>query len=109
MQHLTDSAVDAAFNSLVEIEGKAAEARGRRVYLEEYRRSLLALLRKEAPDKSPQAEKDAFAHGHEKYVWFLNDLRDAVIEDERYRAMQSRLKIQCEAWRTASANRRITP
>lgn len=83
-------------------------ARGRRVYFEEYRRSLLAILRKEAPE-GPQSEKDAFAHAHEKYQAFLADLRDAVIEDERYRAMQARLKIQCDSWRTASANRRVTP
>lgn len=108
MNHLTDQSVENAFNYLLQSEEAAARARGLRVYNEEYRKSLRAILRNES-DAKTEGKKDDFAYSHPRYLAHLKDLRESVVQDEMHRAARKRCEIQCEMWRTASANRRVTP
>lgn len=84
---------------------KFAGAKAQRCYLEEYRKSLKAILMKQSMEQAIGAqEREAYAH--DDYVALLHGLKEAIEIEERLRwdlvAAQSRVEI----WRTEQANNR---
>lgn len=84
---------------------EASAARATRVYMEEYRKSLKAIIMQEHGNLSAAAA-EAKAYADPRYIAHLDGLRAAVEEDEKWRWQFSAVQAKLEAWRTMSANKR---
>jgi hypothetical protein len=86
-----------------------APAKAKREYLEEYKKSLLALLMKDAERNGATSnaaqERDARARG--EYLEILDGLKTAIHEEEKLRYHMKATEIEIEIWRTRSANERF--
>ena len=84
---------------------KFAQAKAERIYLEEYRKSLKAILMKQSIEETIGGqEREAYAH--EKYVELLNGLKEAVEIEEKLRWDLSAANLRVEIWRSEQANLR---
>ena len=84
---------------------KFAKAKSERVYLEEYRKSLKALLMKRSLEDTIGAqEREAYAH--EEYQQLLQGLKAAVETEEKLRWDLIAAQARVEIWRTEQANNR---
>ena len=85
------------------------KAKANRVYIEEYKKSLLALLMKGAEQlghKTVSAqEREALCN--KQYVELLDSLKSAVEEEEQQRFEIKRIEMEIEVWRTEQANERM--
>jgi hypothetical protein len=82
-----------------------AKAKAERIYLEEYRKSLKAILMTASDEKSAvMQEKEAYAD--KTYIDHLKALRIAVEEEETLRWRMVASEAAIEVWRTQSANDR---
>lgn len=82
-----------------------AQAKAERVYLEEYRKSMKALLMKASKESSAAAqEKDAYSDP--TYVEHLGALRIAVEREETLRWRMVTCQAAIEVWRSQSATDR---
>jgi hypothetical protein len=82
-----------------------AKAKSERVYLEEYRKSLKALLMKRSMETAIGAqEREAYAH--EDYQAMLLGLRDAIEAEEKLRWDLIGAQQRVEIWRTEQATAR---
>ncbi len=82
-----------------------AKAKSERVYLEEYRKSLKALLMKRSMETAIGAqEREAYAH--EDYQTMLLGLRDAIEAEEKLRWDLIGAQQRVEIWRTEQATAR---
>jgi hypothetical protein len=88
------------------VNGKRfAKARAERTYIEEYRKSLKAILMKRSGEKVIAAqERDAYAH--DEYLQLLDGLRAAVEVEEKLRWDLIGAQARVEIWRTQCANDR---
>jgi hypothetical protein len=104
-QLIADAEIDRALDFLRDNAEPAARAKAERVYCEEYRKSLKAILMQEHNSESIGAqEREAYAAP--LYREHLEKLKQAVFEDERNRALRVAAEIKIEAWRTMNANYR---
>lgn len=95
----------AALEQMWKLAPQYAKAKANRVQLEEYRKSLKALLMKRCGvDAIGAQEREAYAH--DEYVAHLEGLRAAVEEEEtlRWRLVASQAAI--EIWRSMNASNR---
>jgi hypothetical protein len=87
---------------------KYAEAKGRRVQMEEYRKSLKAMLMKKAmangTKTAASAEMEAYADS--SYVEFLKGLQVAVEEEEALRWGLVSAQARIDVWRSQEASNR---
>ena len=83
-----------------------AQAMHDRVQLENFRKSKLALLFFEAPEKFKIGEKEQWAYAHKDYQEVVKGLAAAVQEHERLRQLISAADAKIEVWRTIQANHR---
>jgi hypothetical protein len=84
---------------------KFAKAKAERVYLEEYRKSLKAILMKRSMENTVTAqEREAYAH--DEYVALLRGLQEAVEVEEKLRWDLIGAQARVEIWRTEQANNR---
>ena len=82
-----------------------AEAKAKRVYLEEFRKSKKAILmKKSGQDTIGAQERDAYAA--EEYRELLEGLREAVEVEEKLRWDLIAAQARVEVWRTEQANYR---
>jgi hypothetical protein len=82
-----------------------AKAKAERIYLEEYRKSLKAILMKRSMETAIGAqEREAYAH--EEYRKLLEGLRDAVEEEEELRWSLVAAQARVEVWRSQEASNR---
>lgn len=85
-----------------------APAKATREYIDEYKKSLLALLMKDAERNGATSnaaqERDARARG--EYLEMLDKLRLAIEEEEKLRYHLKATEIQFEMWRTKEATAR---
>lgn len=86
-----------------------AEAKSHRVYLDEFRKSLHAILMKEAEVAGAKtvSAQDRDAYAHERYQEHLKVLRDCVEREEKSRYHLKRIEMEYEIWRTQQANERL--
>lgn len=91
-----------------QLADRYAPARAARGYLEDYKKSCLAMLMKDAMTKGHSAvsaqEREAAAHP--TYIKLLEDLREAVNEEEKVRYHLKAVELEIEIFRTKSANER---
>ena len=85
---------------------KFAQAKADRIYLEEYRKSLKAILMKRSGENAVNAqEREAYAHP--EYQDLLKGLREAVEAEETLRWQMVAAEARVEVYRTISANNRM--
>lgn len=102
---ISDEDVEKAIDFLRDNADQAAKARAERIYMDEFRKSLKALIMKEHIDATVSAqEREAYADP--RYQTHLEALRQAVYRDEKARFMRVAAEAKIEAWRTSSANQR---
>ena len=84
---------------------KFAKAKSERVYLEEYRKSLKALLMKRSLEDTIGAqEREAYAHA--EYQQLLQGLKAAVETEEKLRWDLIAAQARVEIWRSQEATAR---
>lgn len=82
-----------------------ARAKANRIYLEEYRKSLKAILMKRSLEDTIGAqEREAYAH--EEYKQLLQGLKEAVEVEEKLRWDLIAAQARVEIWRSEQANLR---
>jgi hypothetical protein len=85
---------------------KFAKAKAERIYLEEYRKSLKAILMKRSVENAIGAqERDAYAH--EEYLALLQGLKAAVEVEEELRWALIAAQARVEIWRSQEATNRV--
>lgn len=86
-----------------------APAKATREYLEEYKKSLLALLMKDAEKAgfTSAVTQEREGRSRPEYHRLLDELRQAVHEEEKLRYHLKAAEIEFEMWRTRSANERF--
>ena len=84
---------------------KFAQAKADRIYLEEYRKSLKAILMKRSGENAVNAqEREAYAHP--EYQDLLKGLREAVEAEEALRWQMVAAEARVEVWRSQEASNR---
>ena len=84
---------------------KFAQAKADRIYLEEYRKSLKAILMKRSGENAINAqEREAYAHP--EYQDLLKGLREAVEAEETLRWQMVAAEARVEVWRSQEASNR---
>ena len=103
MKSISEEDVEKAVDWLRDNADSCAKARATRIYLEEYRKSLKALLMSKYPDMSVSAqEREAYAH--QDYQSHLKLMQQAIYEDERMKFFRASAEVKIDAWRTQQAN-----
>ena len=83
-----------------------AKAKADRVYMEEYRKSLKAILMKQSMESAVNAqEREAYSHAD--YIKLLEGLREAVEQEERLRWEMVAAQARIEVYRTQEASKRV--
>lgn len=102
---ISEQDVEAAVDYLRDNAEDAAKCRAERIYMEEFRKSLKAMIMKENSEATVSAqERDAYADP--RYMKHLEALRVAVMRDEKQRFMRVAAEAKIEAWRSMNANYR---
>lgn len=83
-------------------------ARANREYLDEYKKSMLAMLMKDAERNgfNSGVAQEREARASEAYLKLLDDLKTAVMEEEKIRYHLKAVELEIEIYRTKSANER---
>ncbi len=84
---------------------KLAKAKAERVYMEEYRKTLKALLMRESTAKS-MAEQERDAYAHDTYITHIKGLQAAVEAEELLRWRMVTDQASVEVWRSQEASNR---
>ena len=97
----------AAIETMWKTAPRLAKAKAERVYMEEYRKSLKALLMKSSGQKTTAAQETE-AYAHPDYIKHLAGLQAAVEAEETLRWQMVATEAAVEVWRSQEAsNRRI--
>jgi hypothetical protein len=100
---------ESLMNDYREMSDEFARAKSQRVYLEEFKKSQLAILMKSAEAKgfktSAAQEREALAA--DEYQHLLSGLRVAIEAEERVRYNMRRIEMEIEIWRTLRADERM--
>jgi len=94
-----------AVDFIIKNAPKFAEAKARRVYLEEFRKTKKALLMKEHTSL-PIGAQEREAYAHPEYQELLQGLRVAIEVEETLRWQLTAATMRGELYRTQSANER---
>lgn len=104
-----DNAPHAAVDYILKNREAYAQAKAKRIYLEEFRKSKKALLMKDALTHGIEAanaqEREAYAHP--EYVALLNGLAAAIEQEETLKWGMEAARMRCDIWRTEQANERM--
>lgn len=84
---------------------KFAKAKAERVYLEEYRKSLKAILMKRTIETSVAAQERE-AYSDPEYLQLLQGIKEATEVEEKLRWDLIGAQARVEIWRTEQANNR---
>jgi hypothetical protein len=84
---------------------KYAEAKGNRVYIENYLKSKKATLM--AEEAGTLGAKEMYAYAHPQYVELLMGLQVAVQEEEKIKWQMEAAKLRFEHYKTISFNNRV--
>jgi len=81
-----------------------AQAKAYKIYCEEYRKSLKAILFNQF--EGTMAVRENLAYADPKYLDHLKQLENAVFEFEKLNALKIAAQIKIEVWRSEGANLR---
>ena len=86
-----------------------AKAKAKRIYLEEFKKSKMAMLMKDAEVSGAKtaAAQEREAYANEEYREFLKGLAVAVQDEEKIRYEMKSLEMEMEVWRTLRADERM--
>jgi hypothetical protein len=84
-----------------------AQAKANRTYLEEYKKSLKAILMGRCQEKSAVA-REQWAFQQDEYLKLLDGIKEAVETEEKCRWSLEKLKLDVSVWQTMQANERYT-
>lgn len=76
-----------------------AEAKGKRMYLEEMRKSVKAKLMKSCSE-TVLGKQEIYAYSHPDYIEILEGIKVAVEQEENYRWMMAAAQARIEVWKT---------
>ena len=82
-----------------------AKSRAERIYLEEYRKTLKAILFQKS-DGNTISDREAYAYSHPDYLLNLNGIREAVELEEKLRWDLIAAQARIEIYRTDQATAR---
>lgn len=102
---ITEDEVQKAVDFLRDNAPNAAKCKAERIYLEEYRKSLKAIIMTNWTDL-PVSAQERQAYQSEVYVDHLRAMKTAVFEDEKQRFLMKAAEAKIEAWRSMNANMR---
>lgn len=85
---------------------KFAKAKAERVYIEEYRKSLKAILMKRSLETAVNAQERE-AYSHQEYVELLEALKEATEVEEKLRWDLVAAQARIEIWRSQEASNRV--
>jgi hypothetical protein len=83
-----------------------AKAKADRIYMEEYRKSLKAILMKRSMETAVNAQERE-AYSHPEYLDLLKGLREAVEAEEKLRWDMVAAQARVEVYRTQEASKRM--
>ena len=84
---------------------KLAKAKSVRIYLENYKKSLIAILYAESNDKTI-ADRENYAYAHPDYIKHLQALKTAVEQEETIKWQMTSAELRVEVWRSQEATNR---
>lgn len=102
---MSDDAAEAALNFLLENAEAAGQARAQMIYMEHWRKSELARLKRASPEKT-DAAKEAWARAAPEYQVVLDAQWEATRVYESLSWRRTHAEATLESWRTKSANAR---
>jgi hypothetical protein len=85
---------------------KYAKAKAERIYMEEYRKSLKAIIMKRSLETSVNAQERE-AYSDPEYTAWLENLRDAIEIEETLRWEMVAAQARVEVWRSQEASNRV--
>lgn len=104
-----DNAPHAAVDYILKNREAYAQAKAKRIYLEEFRKSKKALLMKDALTHGIEAanaqEREAYAHP--EYIALLNGLAAAIEQEETLKWGMEAARMRVEIYRTEEATNRL--
>ena len=103
-----DETIERQMIELRKIGPEYAKAYAQKEYLEEFKRSKIAILCKQAEQNghSSYAAQEREARAHPDYLHLLEGLRDATERAESLRWQLEAAKIATEVWRSVESSRR---
>lgn len=101
---ITDEQIEKSADFIRDNADAFAKAKANRIYAEEYRKSLKAILFNNYEGSAAVRENGAYSD--ERYLEHLEKLRSAVLEEEKLRGLIKAAEMKIEVWRSSSANRR---
>lgn len=101
---ISQDEVEKALDYLATSAKGYAEAKGRRVWLEERRKIVKAAAFSQAEGTAGERESTAYTSGD--YKQCVDDLRDAVVAEETARAWRVAAEAKIEVWRSLESSRR---
>ena len=84
---------------------KLAKAKSERIYLENYKKSLIAILYAESNDKTI-ADRENYAYAHPDYIKHLQALSIAIEQEETIKWQMTSAELRVEVWRSQEATNR---
>jgi hypothetical protein len=94
-----------AITYIIKNSAAHAEAKGNRVYIEQYRKTVKAQLMAKSTAKTV-SERETDAYGHADYAALLEGLKEAVIQEEKLKFLLIAAQLRVDVWRTNQANNR---
>lgn len=104
-QLISDADVERALDYLRDTAKSYAAAKGRRILLEEQRKSVKAVIMSHHA-ALPLGAQEREAYAAPEYRDHLEKIRAAVQEEEEFRGLRVAAETKLECWRTWSANLR---
>lgn len=102
---LSEDAAEKAVDYLRDTAGSTAQARANRVYMDEYRKSLKAIIMKDHGG-IPISAQEREAYADPRYLAHLDALKEAVFAEQKALFLREAASAKLEAYRTQSANYR---
>jgi hypothetical protein len=104
---MTETARDpyGAVDFMLQNASAYAQAKGQRVYIENFLRSKKSLLMAKS-DAKTVADREAYAYAHPEYIELVSGLRSAVEQEEGIKWKLTAAQASVEIWRTQEASNR---
>lgn len=98
----------AAIDFIIRNSGEYAQAKAKRVFLEEFKKSKKALLMKEAMLKfEAVSAQEREAYAHPEYQELLKGLAAAIEVEEELKWKLEAARMRTDVWRTEQASARV--
>ena len=110
---ISEKKVETALEHMRKEARTLAQAKGERIYLQEYRKTKKAMLMNEAMSHPSEqvnktaSSRESYAYAHPDYVEILLGLKEAVIQEEEVHWKMIAAQAFVEVWRTQQANNRM--